>query len=455
MPPIAAIFAVLGLIWGSNFLFMKWASESITAGQVTLLRVVFGFLPVLAYAAARGMLSRAHLRHAHHFVVMSVLATSLYYFAFATGASLLPSGIAGALSGAIPLFSLLGAAIALRSERITARRVAGVLVGFGGVLLVARPWAAGGAVDMTGVLFMLLGSASVGLSFVYAKRFLTDLAIAPAALTTYQMGLGALTLAVLTDVEGITAVGGDAKALVGLVVGLGLLGTGVAYILYYGIVDRLGAVTASSATYLPPVVALGIGWLVADEAIAWWDGAGVALILAGVLSAGRLGEQPVEDEPHDVPAAALAVVGGHEAVADPQREGDHAAELDLGLVGAEGAELRAHVVHAAVVDTAQALGDGRVAARPVADREVDREDLVVGGGELEEPLDPLAPVGLRVGVDALDDLVDARALPRVEHLLEQRGAVREVPVEAALGDADRLGERLDPDGLRAACGKRA
>jgi drug/metabolite transporter (DMT)-like permease len=47
-------FVALGLIWGSNFLFMKWASETITAGQITLLRVLFGFLPVLAYAAIRG-----------------------------------------------------------------------------------------------------------------------------------------------------------------------------------------------------------------------------------------------------------------------------------------------------------------------------------------------------------------------------------------------------------------
>src|SRR3712207_1507666 len=130
--PAHVTFAVLGLVWGSNFLFMKWASATISAGQITLLRVLFGFAPVALYAISRGALSRAHVRHLHHFVVMSVLATSVYYFAFASGASLLDSGIAGALSGAIPLFSLLGAAAFLRSERLTRRRVAGVLVGFAG-----------------------------------------------------------------------------------------------------------------------------------------------------------------------------------------------------------------------------------------------------------------------------------------------------------------------------------
>jgi drug/metabolite transporter (DMT)-like permease len=102
-------FVALGLIWGSNFLFMKWASETITAGQITLLRVLFGFLPVLMYASVRGVFARHHLRYLHHFLVMSLIATSVYYFAFAAGTSLLPSGVAGALSGAIPLFSFLSA----------------------------------------------------------------------------------------------------------------------------------------------------------------------------------------------------------------------------------------------------------------------------------------------------------------------------------------------------------
>jgi drug/metabolite transporter (DMT)-like permease len=107
---------------------------------------------------------------------MSVLAISLHYFAFASGTALLPSGIAGALAGAIPLFVLVAAAAFLRDEPLTAPRCAGVLVGFGGVVVIARPWEAG-AVDPTGVLWMALGSATVGLSFVYAKRFLVGLAI--------------------------------------------------------------------------------------------------------------------------------------------------------------------------------------------------------------------------------------------------------------------------------------
>lgn len=281
--PTGLAFAALGLIWGSNFIFMKWASDTISAGQVTFLRVLFGFLPVLAYALARRALSWRHTRHLHHFLVMSLLATTVYYFAFAAGTALLPSGIAGALSGAIPLFTFACAFAFLRSEQVTPVRLLGILVGFGGVLLVARPWESTGGVDPVGVAFMLLGSASVGLSFVYAKRFVTPLGVAPAALTTYQIGLALLTLLALTDLDGIGDLAGDSRALVGVVIGLGLLGTGVAYVLYYYLVGALGAVNASSATYIPPVVALAIGWLLVGEPLVVLDAAAVVLILCGVV----------------------------------------------------------------------------------------------------------------------------------------------------------------------------
>jgi drug/metabolite transporter (DMT)-like permease len=287
--PASVLFLALGLIWGTNFLSMKWASETISAGQIALLRVLFGFLPVALYALSQGALSRTHLRHAHHFVVMSVLGTSGHYFAFAAGTVLLPSGIAGALAGVIPLFSLVAAVVLLPGERPTLAGIGGVLVGLGGVVLIARPWEAGGAVDMTGVVWMALGSAAVGLSFVYAKRFLVDLDVQPSALTTYQFGIGLITLAAVTDLDGITAVAGDPQALAALVIGLGLLGSGLAYILYYVMVERVGAVTAASSTYLPPVVALAIGALLVGEPITPFDGLAAALILAGVVTSAAPG----------------------------------------------------------------------------------------------------------------------------------------------------------------------
>ncbi|MDB5928891.1 MAG: EamA family transporter, partial [Polaromonas sp.] len=259
-------FALLGLIWGTNFIFMKWAVVLITPAQIVLLRILFGFVPILALAAVRGSLKWSHLRHIHHFFVMALLATAIYYLAFAKGTAVLPSGIAGMLSGAIPLFSFLTAFAFLREEPINPYTLLGLALGFAGVLLIARPWSTGSsAVDVHGVLYMLGGSLSLGCSFVYARRFLVNKDISAIALSTYQIGIALLLLWVFTDLDGIGRIQEDKIALTGLVLGLGLTGTGLAYVLYYFIVQRLGALKAAGVTYIPPVIALAIGNLLVHE----------------------------------------------------------------------------------------------------------------------------------------------------------------------------------------------
>lgn len=187
------ICALLGLVWGSNFIFVKWATHTVSPVQITLLRVVFGFIPVMLYALANGALRWSHWRHAHHFLVMSMLATAVYYYAFAEGTALLPFGIAGMLGGAIPLFTFLCAWLFLRSEPLTSLKVAGIAMGFLGVLLIAQPWSAAGEISQAGVGYMMFGSLSVGCSFVYARRFISPLGLPAVALTTYQIGfIGAL-----------------------------------------------------------------------------------------------------------------------------------------------------------------------------------------------------------------------------------------------------------------------
>ncbi|GAA4649984.1 DMT family transporter [Kistimonas scapharcae] len=276
-------FAALGLIWGSNFLFMKWAAEWVTPSQIVFLRIFFGFLPLLAYALYRRELRWSHWRYWHHFLVMSLLATVLYYYAFARGTTLLLSSVAGMLSGSIPLFSFVMTLLFLRDETVSVQKGIGVALGFAGVLLIARPWVGGiDGVNVEGAVCMVLGSLSLGGSFVYARKCLSGLNLSAVALPTYQIGCALLLSTVVTDFEGMSRIAEDPKTLVGVGVGLGMLGTGIAFILYYFIVGRLGAVTASASTYIPPVVALIIGFFVVHEPVTLLDLVAMGLILCGV-----------------------------------------------------------------------------------------------------------------------------------------------------------------------------
>ena len=278
------MFWLLGLIWGSSFIYMKLGAELITPLQIVMVRLIFGLIPVAIYAAIKNTLRLSHLQHFGHLFILSLIGTVAYYYGFIKGASLLYSGVVGALSGLTPIFSYLLALLLLSDERPVANKILGIVVGFIGVLLIARPFAEGvPSSNIEGVLYTLLGSFSVGASFVYVKKFILPLKIPPSALITYQLGIGIIILAFVTDLSGIGNLWTNFYVAMALVVGLGILGTGIAYILYYYIIDKLGAVTASSVAYVPPVVALIIGVLIVGEQIQFLDYVGAALILGGVI----------------------------------------------------------------------------------------------------------------------------------------------------------------------------
>lgn len=261
-----AAFVFLGVIWGSNFIYMKWATALISPMQVAFLRVLFGFVPLAFFAWRRGVITRGQLRLLPHFLVMGGGATAFYYVAIIKGTAVLPSGIAGVLSGSIALFTAVFSLLFLRIEKFNALMATGVVLGFVGITLIARPWdSAASAIDLRGVGWLLTSSMTLGLSYIYVRRFLSPANLPPLALATWQIGLALLILGAVTDFAGMDHLLRSWRAAAGVVVGLGILGTGVAFLIYYYLLERLGAVASSSSNYLAPAVALLIGWCVGER----------------------------------------------------------------------------------------------------------------------------------------------------------------------------------------------
>ncbi|MCF1450653.1 DMT family transporter [Agrobacterium vitis] len=283
------VFALLGLFWGSNFIYMKWAAELITPAQITLLRVFFGFLPLAFVAWRKGVIHQAQVRHLPHFLVMAVLATAFYYFAIAEGTALLPSGIAGILGGSISLFTTIATLLFLRTEKPNALMLAGVLVGFAGIVLIARPWeGTDRTIDLAGVSWMLAATTILGVSYVYVRRFLSPYNLPPLALATWQTGLALAVLLLVVDPTGTSSILQNWHAAAGVAIGLGVFGTGMAFLIYYYLLQELGAVAASGATYITPNVALLIGWA-NGERVGVPELAAIILVLASIamLQIGR------------------------------------------------------------------------------------------------------------------------------------------------------------------------
>jgi len=295
-----AMFAwlLLGLIWGTNFVFIKWSTNAVSPMQVALVRVIAGFVTVAGYALFTKQLKVAHLKFSIHFIVMACLAAAFYFYSFAEGTAILESGLAGAVSASIPLFSLIAAVLFLSDEKLTINRGLGLLIGLLGVILIADPFASEAKGNLwAGVSWMVIGSFSLGISFVYARKFVTPLSFPPAALTTYQLGFASLILLIVTDKSGLSVLQNDLSAFGILTIGLGVIGTGLAYVLYYYIVANLGAVRASALTYVPPVVALFLGAVFLDEKIGFIDCLATVLIFAGVMFVNR-NTKPKTTKPH-------------------------------------------------------------------------------------------------------------------------------------------------------------
>lgn len=272
---------LIGFVWGSNYIFIKLAAEILSPMQIVFVRLLSGFIPLLLIAWRTGALDRSQIKYLTHFFVMSILASSFYFYCFVSGTALLPSSVAGLIGGTIPIVTFLTSVIFLRSEKLNAIMALGIALGFIGIVITARPWNNSATISTAGVLWVLAGAISVGSSFVYARRFLAPLGLKPVALATWQTGLAFLTLIFVTDPTGITNILDKPYALAALVLGLGVFGTGLAYLTYYYMVEKLGAVGASSATYLPVVVAMGIGFLIGEN-ITIVEIEALILILGGV-----------------------------------------------------------------------------------------------------------------------------------------------------------------------------
>ncbi|MEO7679944.1 MAG: DMT family transporter, partial [Sphingomonas sp.] len=279
------LLPVLGFIWGTNFLFMKLAVAVIPPLEVALLRTLFGAIPIAGFALVTRALDPRDWRHLHHFVAMALLANVGPYIFFVLGTQHLPSGIAGAISGAIPFITAGVVAIALPSEILTRSKLIGIAVGFGGVLLVAPLGQAGsqhaGASPLLGVAATLGGAVSYALALVYAKRFVAPLGMSAVRLAAYQMMIAFVLMVPFAAPVQWSALFAHPTALASLVLGLGLFGTGLAFVIYYYLIARLGALRAASVYYIPPVVALAVGAGFAGEVVGLRQIAGALFIMAG------------------------------------------------------------------------------------------------------------------------------------------------------------------------------
>ncbi|MET9990460.1 DMT family transporter [Streptomyces mutabilis] len=273
-------FGLLSLVWGFSFLFMKVGTEAFAPFQVTLGRLVSGTAVVaVAMAVKRERLPRGVWTWAH-LAVAGFLLNALPFSLFAFSELTIPSSLAGICNATSPLWGMVLSLVALSEDRPTRRRVAGLGIGFLGVLTVLGVWQGFHGLDVTGTALALLASLSYPVGWIYVRRTLAGSSHSHLSLTGAQLGLATLQLAVVTPLFTTMPTRFPVMPLLA-VAALGTLGTGLAFLIQYDLVAEIGPTTAQMVTYFTPVIATAAGVVLLGESLSWSTPVGAVIVLAG------------------------------------------------------------------------------------------------------------------------------------------------------------------------------
>lgn len=275
-------FTLTALIWGASFMFIKVQLDAGMAPlHVAFLRCLLGAATLLALVASMGGRLPLDRSVARHLVVVAALMNAVPFVLFAYAETAVASALAGLLNATTPLMTLLFALPMLPDERPTRRKVAGLLLGFAGTLVVLGPWKGLDGSSLLGALGCLGAAACYGLGFPYMRRHLTGRPESAAAISAVQVGVGALLLLPFVFLAPLPADMPGAVPWLSVFM-LGVAGTGIAYVTNFNVLRAAGPQTASMVTYLVPVFAVVFGASLLGEEISWHEPAGGAVILAGV-----------------------------------------------------------------------------------------------------------------------------------------------------------------------------
>ncbi|WP_245755201.1 DMT family transporter [Actinopolyspora alba] len=306
----------LALLWGASFLFIKLGLAAMSPTQVAFSRITLGAVVLVGLCLLNGLrlvspASPEGRRLWGTIAGAAVFSNVLPWVLFGLGERTVDSGIAGVLNATTPLWTVVFGLAFGTQRSLPPPRLLGLLLGFSGVVVILAPWHGSSGLLGWGALACLGAAMSYGIGFVYIGRGLNGSGsdgqrLSPLTVGAMQMS-AATGIAVLTlPLGGLGPV--ELAPVPLLAVGvLGVFGTGFAFALQLRIVSDEGATTASTVTYLMPIVSVLLGWMVLDESFDPRVLLGMLIVLVGVALSRtnvRGGRKPRNDAERKTPEPA-------------------------------------------------------------------------------------------------------------------------------------------------------
>jgi drug/metabolite transporter (DMT)-like permease len=287
--PWVAMYTIAGLIWGASFLFIELALTFLTPIGVAFGRTFFGALAmVVAMLIFKSKLPTS-FEAWKRLTIAGILMSSVPFVLFAYAQTQVTSALAAIINAVTPITTVIMLLIAFRTEKLKPHVVAGIIIGLLGVLVVLGAWQGFGENDPLAILAMLIAVILYGIGTPYVRKYVTPLKLATEVSVFGQIGTAALTLLPIYLLSGPLITATPEIQSVFAIVTLGALGSGVAYLLYYKILDVVGSAIASSVTYITPVIAVILGVILLGEQLHWYEPVGgVIVILGAAISQGSV-----------------------------------------------------------------------------------------------------------------------------------------------------------------------
>ena len=274
---------VLGLLWGSSFLWIELALHALSPVQIVFVRVGLGALVLVAICKAMKLPLPRGGRTWLHLGVAALFANVLPFILFGVGQQTVDSSMAGVLNATTPLWTLLISVTVGQEKAFGPLRVLGLVLGFGGVMLIFAPWRDGAGSALPGSIAILVAALSYGIGAVYVGRNLSGRGMSPTSTAAGQMIMASALTGVVIPVGGLQPVHWEVTS--GLIAAaiLGVFGTGLSFMLFVRLIADEGATATSTVTYLMPVVSVALGAIVLGEELSARVVLGMLVVLGGVM----------------------------------------------------------------------------------------------------------------------------------------------------------------------------
>jgi len=278
------LFWLTGLIWGTSFLWIKIAVSDVTPVMLVAFRTFFGSLGlgiILFFTKSVRVEWAVLKKHIFNFIFLGTFNIAFPWMMFSWAGQFIDSGTSAILNGTMPLFTIMLSPLFVKDDRWSWPKVAGLLIGFLGIVVLMSPsvqskWTNG----LIGQAGILLAALSYAVSTIFARRRVRGL---PALMQAFlQLTVGMIiiwTIAAFTE-RPMTF---PRLPITWLALSwLGVLGSSVAFYIYFTILHKIGPTRTSLITYIPPLVGVVLGIVFLGEQFYWQALFGAVLILSGI-----------------------------------------------------------------------------------------------------------------------------------------------------------------------------